>query len=83
VTLSARHGDPKQRTSKIVTAEKTEGKFAKAQGLTVADNEDALPGTVVIMERTFEFAGAIPLVTFQRAVRQGMIDSSKGAHRKT
>jgi hypothetical protein len=83
VTLSARHGDPKQRTSKIVIAEKTKGRFAKTQGLTVADNDDAFPGIVVIMERTLEFAGAIPLVTFQRAVRQGMIGSSKGAHRKT
>src|SRR4029077_17336565 len=60
VTLSAMHGDPKQRTSQIVIAEKTERRFAKTQGLTVADNDDALPVTVFIMERTFEFAAVRP-----------------------
>jgi hypothetical protein len=60
VTLSARHDDPKQKTTQIVIAEKTGGRFARAQDLTVADNDDALAGTVFIMERTFEFAGAIP-----------------------
>jgi hypothetical protein len=60
VTLSAIHGDPKQRTSQIVVAEKTEKRFAKTQGLTVADNDDALPVTVFIMERKFEFAAVIP-----------------------
>jgi hypothetical protein len=57
---SAMHGDPKQRTSEIVVAEKTERRFAKTQGLTVADNDNALPVTVFIMERTFEFAAVIP-----------------------
>jgi hypothetical protein len=54
--LSAIHGDPKQRTSQIVIAEKSERRFAETQGLTVADNDDALPVAVFIMERTFEFA---------------------------
>jgi hypothetical protein len=59
VMLSAIHGDPKQRINQIVVAEKTERRFAKTQGLTVTENDDALPVTVFIMERTFEFAAAI------------------------
>ena len=38
------------------------------QRLTMADNDEELPVILFIMERTLEFASAIPLVTFQRAV---------------
>src|SRR6266496_4692022 len=57
--LLAIHGGAKQRTSQIVVAEKTGRRFAKTQDLTVAENDDALPVTIFIMERTFEFAAAI------------------------
>src|SRR5437762_11493183 len=53
------HGDPKQRTSQIVVAEKAGRRFAKTQDLTVAENDDALPVTIFIIEQTFEFSAAI------------------------
>jgi hypothetical protein len=43
-------------------------KFAAAQELGVPDNDEVLRTILFIMERTFRFAGAIPLVMFQRAV---------------
>src|SRR5437762_3334566 len=49
----------KQRTSQIVVAEKTGRRFATTEDLTVAENDDALPITIFIIERTFEFAAAI------------------------
>jgi len=59
LTPFAIQGGAKQRTSQIVVAEKTGRRFAKTEDLTVAENDDALPVTIFIIEQTFEFSAAI------------------------
>jgi hypothetical protein len=59
-TLPAIDGEPKQTTNQIATAKDTERRFAAGQDLIVADNDEALPVNLLIMERTFGFAGAMP-----------------------
>jgi hypothetical protein len=68
VALPASHGDAKQTTSPIPSAENTAQRFATTQGLTVANNNEELLVILSIMRRTLGFPSATPLVTFQRAI---------------
>jgi hypothetical protein len=68
VALPASHGDARQTTSPIPSAENTAQRFATTQGLTVANNNEELLVILSIMRRTLGFPSATPLLTFQRAI---------------